>query len=228
LDIKNSPTEPTHLSIEGEIKSKRKHTLNNLLAGSICDSCNNGWMSSLEQESQRILKPRISGSLTLEDITLEERFILARWAFKTAICMNYSSNFYEMVPAKHFRFIYESQNTLPGRVFVCARTHKKTSDFSWFQTATWNFRGNQPDPYIQNILTTKGYKIGFQFGNLLLLISYLPIGGLAYILRRNYHLPLWPQKGRIALINEIPEIQETSTDELIRFLITLDVTRNVK
>lgn len=229
LEIKNNRTEPTHTDFNGTFKSKRKHILNNLLSGSICNSCNSGWMSALEQNNQEILKSLIIGENELSDLTLLERHNIARWSFKTAICLNFASNFNTIVPANHFEFLFKNSKGLPKRVSVVAKTHSNTIPFFWMQNTTWNLYSEQPDiSEVKNLLISQGYKIGLQFGKLLILVSYLPTNDLTYILKKNYHIPLWPQKGRVAWSTEIPEKQETSQDELIRFILTLDVHHDNK
>jgi hypothetical protein len=62
----------------------RTHDLNNFTFKSICRDCNNTWMSRLESEAKPLLLPLIEGMLAGGALSIDERRLLARWAFKTA------------------------------------------------------------------------------------------------------------------------------------------------
>jgi hypothetical protein len=62
----------------------RSHGLNNFTLKSLCNSCNNGWMSRLEADVKPLLLPLIEGKRSAGSLTAEETSLLARWAFKTA------------------------------------------------------------------------------------------------------------------------------------------------
>ena len=91
LDIRKVRIEPSHMSIEKGLVSKRKHTLENLKAGHVCRQCNNGWMSSLECEAQPVLIDLINTDRVTFDLSDQERFVLARWTLKTALTLNSGS-----------------------------------------------------------------------------------------------------------------------------------------
>ena len=50
---------------------------------SVCASCNNGWMGSLEETAQRVLTPLILGETGV--IALEDQPVIAMWVQKTAL-----------------------------------------------------------------------------------------------------------------------------------------------
>lgn len=53
--------------------------------GCVCHACNNGWMSSLEGKTRKILGPLMEGlHLMLDD---RDKFLIATWAVKTAMTM---------------------------------------------------------------------------------------------------------------------------------------------
>src|SRR5664280_978873 len=49
----------------------------------VCATCNNGWMSELEQVANRILTPIIQGEDTA--VSKEDQPVLAMWALKTTL-----------------------------------------------------------------------------------------------------------------------------------------------
>src|ERR1700683_4987662 len=51
----------------------------------ICENCNNGWMSKLEDAAQPLILAVIKDGRRLSGMPEEERQIMARWAAKTAI-----------------------------------------------------------------------------------------------------------------------------------------------
>ena len=59
LQIKDLEIEPSHITPEENLVSKRKHNLESLKAGNICRDCNNGWMSKLENEDKPIIEDLI-------------------------------------------------------------------------------------------------------------------------------------------------------------------------
>jgi hypothetical protein len=98
----------------------------------VCERCNNGWMSQLEERAAVILTPLLqgqSGRLSEEDLEL-----LAIWAFKTACVIDAASpeagaNF----PIDHRRRLYERRQ-LPARCAVWMTTWPGTTT-TW--TAHW-------------------------------------------------------------------------------------------
>ncbi len=118
LEIREEKIQPTHFSKIGETITTRHHTLEGLLAGQICDLCNNGWMSRLEQEAMPILKPLILGKTAVVDLNENERQIISRWTAKTAFALNSSSNYLKNVPPMHYQHIRLNIDSLPFESFI--------------------------------------------------------------------------------------------------------------
>ncbi len=51
----------------------------------VCETCNNGWMSKLEEDAKPIILDLIRNQRDLSNLNAEERGILAAWAGKTAV-----------------------------------------------------------------------------------------------------------------------------------------------
>jgi hypothetical protein len=139
LKIKQEVISPTHFSVENGIKavSTRLHDLNNLVAR-VCADCNNGWMSHLEGQAKPMLIELIRNGKVVTDFNENERFILARWAFKTALTLNLGSNFYKNVPLVHYKTLYDEKERLPERVCIVAQQHYCNRPFYWMQGAWWH------------------------------------------------------------------------------------------
>jgi hypothetical protein len=197
LNVTNESITPNYRSSEtGEILSIRRQTIDELLEGRVCATCNNGWMSSLEQTIQPLLIQLMATHRHVRDLDPEQHIQLARWACKTAWVLNSSSNFHQNVPQEHFRHVYCHEHELPPRVVVVAQHHSSTRQFSWLQCAAW------PAEISEDITKTGveklargSYKIGLQFGDLMLLVAYWPYDGWYYSLQMNLHIPLWPARG---------------------------------
>jgi hypothetical protein len=69
----------THKQTRAEIK------LDSFRVNEICEACNNGWMSQLEDAAKPLLLGLSRRSRELSDLTEEERGIVAAWAGKTAV-----------------------------------------------------------------------------------------------------------------------------------------------
>jgi len=64
--------------------------LDSLRLKRICEPCNNGWMSRLEDHTKAILVGLMERTLALDALADEQRRLLARWAGKTAIIESYA------------------------------------------------------------------------------------------------------------------------------------------
>ena len=196
LGIRKTEIEPSHMSPEKNLVSKRKHTLENLKAGKICRICNNGWVSSLEVEAKPILIDLMNVNKLVTELTVNERFILARWTFKTALTLNSGSNYHKNIPFQHFFELYENVSKLPERVFCFAQQHHANEKFYWLQWPVWNITSeNITQETIENF-KTKSYKISFQFKNLLLTVFYISEKEFIPVLWKGIHVTLYPKSGK--------------------------------
>lgn len=176
LEIRDNKIQPTHFSTSGEMLTTRNHTLEGLLAGQICEICNTGWMSQLEQAAMPILIPLILGNTTVIELNEKERQIVSRWTAKTALALNSSSNYLKNVPNSHYQHIRLITDCLPSKVSLFAQQHHGDRTFYWLQSSIWMLNGNTEKlNELGTELKNNSYKISFQFGKLLLLISYIPI-----------------------------------------------------
>jgi hypothetical protein len=54
----------------------------------VCATCNNGWMSELEAEAQPLIRPMVTGALSIA-LQAPAQDLLARWVTKTALMVQY-------------------------------------------------------------------------------------------------------------------------------------------
>lgn len=207
LDIKDEEVTPTHFTADGNVVSTRRHRLSNLVEGSICATCNNGWMSRLENDAKRILIPLMAGEREVVQLSREERLLLAQWTCKTTYVLNSSSNFVSNVPVDHFKFLHENVNSLPQGVVVVAQQNHGTTRFYWLQHQF--FMKSDVHPYIDSLdeaqkLVKPSYKISLLLNKLILLVAYWPWPGWQMVLWPGIHIPLWPNKGRVGWYSQDP------------------------
>ncbi len=197
LGITDAMLSPTRYSGKtGEVLSTRSHGINGLVAGRVCSTCNNGWMSQLEIVSMPILISLMATRRPVSDLTGAEKTTLARWAAKTAYVLNFSSNSVKNVPLEHMRYLYRNGTALPNGVTVCAQQHNPTMKFNWLQGAQWQIL-NTTDvgDEVRNKLSENGYKITLQLQSLLFTVGHLPHPPLKFSFWNGIHLPLWPTHG---------------------------------
>jgi hypothetical protein len=78
----------------------------------VCGSCNNGWMSELEESARPILSPLILARGAPVELALADQLIVSRWAFKTALMADFHSRAATrlFLPSVHAAFF---RNRLP-------------------------------------------------------------------------------------------------------------------
>lgn len=197
LNIRKVEIQPTHFSNIGVTLSTRQHTLDGLLAGQICKECNNGWMSNLELSVMPILKPLMLGKTTIIQLNDNERQIISRWTAKTAFALNSASNYLKNVPLQHYQYIKLNNENLPNNISTFGQQHHGTRPFFWIQSPTWFLNGHSDN--LSDIATKSkdsSYKISFQFGKLMLLISHIPFEKIYPVLWKGIHIPLFPKSGK--------------------------------
>lgn len=203
----------------------RNHTLEGLLAGQICEICNTGWMSQLEQAAMPILIPLILGNTTVIELNEKERQIVSRWTAKTALALNSSSNYLKNVPNSHYQHIRLITDCLPSKVSLFAQQHHGDRTFYWLQSSIWMLNGNTEKlNELGTELKNNSYKISFQFGKLLLLISYIPIENIYPVLWKGIHITLSPKTGKCGYYEKKQFSWFDSEKALIEFHIGLQAT----
>lgn len=86
----------------------------------ICECCNNGWMSKLEESAKPLVLAVIRGVRELGSLSEEERRNLARWAGKTAIVESHSVGAECPVSGEYLKRMRTDPDGTPGRFAVVA------------------------------------------------------------------------------------------------------------
>jgi hypothetical protein len=113
-----------HISQQREF---RAFDLDSFLLGSVCEHCNNGWMSRLED----LTKPALSDLIAEQHAAAAPGLALAKWVLKTAYVLSaYLDPPIGRIPRSHGLSLVGDQLQLPKGVAVF---HRQTSEFRvWF------------------------------------------------------------------------------------------------
>lgn len=198
LGINSAPLLAQHLHPEGHAVAERRLTPEGLVAGRICAPCNNGWLSQLESSVQPVLAPLMDGRRAIDELSITEATMVALWATKTAYVLNLFSGFEGLAKPDHIRHLYRARAPIAG-TFVFGAQHGHTDPFSWFQTRQLQFvtKGPPPPPpHVARLITDHCYKIGLQFGDLILITFFWPIPHWPVTYWAGVHSRLWPRFGQ--------------------------------
>ena len=172
LDIYDEQVAMSHVSLIGIPLSERKHSFSNLVNGLVCEECNNGWMSTLENEC----KSHIINLMNLNDEEVKNEITLlsdhsteiSKWAFKNAIMLNSATNYRSLVPTSHFLDLYNG--TIPKGVFIDLAFSSEDMKLTWRQSPGAFIIKDRSIPFNPNACK---YRIAFQLKHLLVKITYL-------------------------------------------------------
>lgn len=155
--------------------SERISSGENLVLGSVCKICNNGWMEKLESEFKPLLDKLLEDS---EKILLnkKESSIISRWAFKTACVINKGSNFHQIIPDEHLKYFYDNQK-LPSNVIVELGRVKSKEDESlaWRQGKIQFIISPSSEAVSYIDIAAKSYIISMQINTLLIRVAFWPL-----------------------------------------------------
>lgn len=167
-----------------KLPAERELTYSGFLAGRVCKTCNNGWMSELEREVTPLIYQLIDGETNLVQITSKERKSLARWGFKTAAALSSSTNAPQnYVCESHSKEFYSSGGiAIPENVGVFAAISEE-AEFLWSFSPTWQVatHGSIPHELLQ-FMQQKSYKVFIQLGHLMLAVCWWPSNTITYTL----------------------------------------------
>ena len=206
---------PADLASETEVRSVRSLALENIREGRVCARCNNGWMSVLENGCKGILLDMIRGGRRPGQLSEAECLLVARWAAKTAYVLNSSANYPIKAPPQQLKELHENSHSLPWGVVVIAATGPFVN-FGWFQSNRWMLCA--PDNLthrIAGLMDTRTYKIGVQFGHMLLLVAWHAIPGWWKMLWSGQHVVLWPWEGKCGWHEDNVSILDTLDPNMV-------------
>jgi hypothetical protein len=170
--------------------SLREMDYASMTEGRVCATCNQGWMSQLEDNARPLLIKMIDGSCKIGSLKDSETALLGRWAAKTSYMLNSSANFNLRVPETH-RQILRNGDLIPSNVAVVATQHIPTERSHWVQNSSWNVIGHKPsEEQFLRELELSAYKIVLQFGQLIIMTFSYPHERTVPVLWRGVHHPI--------------------------------------
>jgi hypothetical protein len=192
LDLRKKKMRMQHSTILGLQISERPLTLSTLINGLVCKRCNNGWLSQIEGRVKPHLLNLLKGSLTLA--LQEQHQLLSLWIYKTAIVLNYASNYRKIVPKRHFKYL-NVHRRIPENVCVLFGFSEEAEELDWIQSQTIIHIGNRKiskEPRFKDI-----YKITFQLNHILFKVIYSPFYQYQYLHDSPDHVLLYPNLQRL-------------------------------
>jgi hypothetical protein len=148
----------------GGVVGKGATSLNLVLEDAVCQRCNTGWMSQLENRFVQVFKKQLSHPLPKRlDPSHQER--VSRWAIKVALLLELFTAPFDhdtYVPMDNLRWLPDHQTPPPGsKVWIGAiRNPQKT--VLWYRLGHLSVEPNQPVAYF--ITFSLGYFIFQVFG----------------------------------------------------------------
>lgn len=230
LGISNLQIEPAHFSfINGieqttgvEERSRRSLVWNAFVSGRVCRYCNGGWMRDLETQNQSTIKRLITEPRNALSLTCAAGIHLARWAAKTAYVLHEASNYARTIPKEHYEWMVQNDEGLPPGVCTVAKYSPIWIPADWLQWPVWQGETDsvQGDEETRS-LTMQSYKIGLQFGHLMICVFWWPDDNVVYQLQRGMR-SLWPVNGPACWLDNIedtlPDKRVHSHEILAKFL----------
>jgi hypothetical protein len=175
LALRNFEISPSwHAEPLGDLLDERRQTWGTLVAGSVCNDCNNGWMSDLEHQARPILLPLLTRERTIASLTRDERFIVSRWAAKTVytLCAAIQE---QRVLAQQYEELRGHPDRLPAGAHVFAAQRECSLPAHYTVDATWQLSrklAGEDD----RLREKASYKACLQLGQLLLVVAWWPLG----------------------------------------------------
>jgi hypothetical protein len=144
-------------------------------------------MSRLESEVRPIVEPLVHGDDSPWE-SKENRFVLTRWACKTAFVLATSSNYPLLVPTNQLRAIAGAG--LPDNVLVAISRAAPTPGYHWVQGLPWNILSVREKAELRRV-SSRSYLTALRFGKLMILVGHWADPSWYYVLRRGLHFPVW-------------------------------------
>lgn len=187
--------EATRFNPDGSSASVRSHEMDRLVLGGVCRPCNNGWMAKLEASTKRVLPALVTGTRSHRELSCNEKYVVARWATKTAITLNLATDFDCLFPHRVVLELAANPLSLPERIFVLTAQHLPSLAVSWLQTGGVDFflpKEAGPPVEDRELLSIQGSRVGIQVGALCLVVVYWPHPQWPLAIWREMHEAAWP------------------------------------
>jgi hypothetical protein len=224
LGVKGNVVTPMRVRSDNrQVIDMRQHVMGAFVAGSVCNDCNHGWMSTLENEVKATLIRLVDDPIKLGTLTDLERFALARWTLKTAAVLNRCSTYGSSnddigrpVPEQHMRTL--ASGKLPNDVLVVGAGYQSRKAVDFLQYAIWTNPANSIPLRLED--RELSYKVALSFRDLVLIVAYYPSANYAYGINSHHYIPLWTGNRRVIPIDHLmDESPAESSSPRLEFLL---------
>jgi hypothetical protein len=205
---------PAHYDLAGRLVSERGPIpASALVAGEVCEACNHGWMSRLEQRFKRVAFERRRQG----EIGPGEREVMAHWFSKTAVVINTSQNWRLMVPRNERHAL--ARGVPPGFDVYLARwsAGRRRLNFAQGQRAVATMPagvGINPDSQFgAGGRVQRLYACVIQVQDLVGLVVYAPPDHWAHPVERMARL--WPLENRRLTWGGLPRLRDWLDAEML-------------
>lgn len=96
----------------------------------VCDTCNNGWMSQLEDAVSPLLGPMLHGNTKILD--RERQALLAQWVFKTTAMLDFTYPQERAIQDADLRWLYEHRAP-PPNVLIWVASYRGAERNSFYR-----------------------------------------------------------------------------------------------
>lgn len=119
-------------------ETERKPVLNSFLAGRVCNTCNNGWMNSLEIICRPILYPLMEGKSSIRNLSEEDKTILGKWLYKTVVVLWDSvGNNGISIPQSHVETFYQKREVPQDCAMFISSSNRFEQTVNWALSPAW-------------------------------------------------------------------------------------------
>lgn len=197
LQLRTLPITLQRLDENAEVVRSRLQCVGGLILGRrICDTCNNGWMATLEGTAKQLITAMVDGALTeTHALTEPERNLVGRWMVKTAYALAFYMDFHWLVPESHCRKLVQCGNA-PTDVAVLFSTSPIPNPCHLWFGSSWPIvmRDDYPDVVLKDALT-QSYKVAIQLQHLCFVVCHWSLPGFSIGLIENFHQVICPPQG---------------------------------
>ena len=174
-------------------ESQRSHPFGTLVCGDVCEACNIGWMSKMEQS----VRTWILGINSKDDLKFPSdsfRLLFSRWALKTACILDRLGTLNEINP-EISRQLHDAPDRLPERiaVFIGFLDYPGKKLFAWNQRNAWTEYPLDTKCTSRDCSSAGSwFKIAFAIGPLMILVASTPNDHFKFAVGSGVHVAAWP------------------------------------
>jgi hypothetical protein len=119
----------------------------------VCQQCNNGWMSQIEEEAKVYAEPLIAGKEDLV-IDVDAQWAISRWAYLKVLLFERVDKRQRLLPERRYREMYESsldEPTLPANMSVFIAAHEGLRHGQYAHRLLADAESRKPELFIGTI-----------------------------------------------------------------------------